>query len=93
MLQRGDVVPVPQRLVLQIGHEPGQFGVALRDHEPEFPVIEGEQPIVRAHPLTFEHVDRPHVGGHRRGQVREAEGSRRGRRARVGVSRSPARPP
>ena len=84
MFQSGDVVPVPQRLVLQIGHEPGQLSVALRDHEPEFPVIEGEQPIVRAHPLAFEHVDRPHVGGHRRGQVRDAGGVDEGEEHELG---------
>ena len=74
MLQRGDIVPMPQRLVLHVGLETGHLGVALGENEPDLAMVEGEQPIVDAHLLPLEHVDRLHVRGHRRRQVRDARG-------------------
>ena len=86
--QSGEVVSVPQRLVLQVGHQPVQLRVALRDHEPDLPIVEGEQPIVGAHPLAFEHVDGAHVGRHRRGQVRDARRIDEGEEHELGRHRS-----
>ena len=63
---------MPQPLVLQVGLEPGHLGLALGQHEPDFAIVESEQAIAGTHPLTFEHVHRRDVGGHRRRQVRDA---------------------
>ena len=74
MLQSSDVVLVPKRLVLQVGFESGHLGVALGEHEPNFAIVEGEQPVIQPHLLAIEHVDRTHVGRHRRGQMSDARG-------------------
>ena len=94
VLQRRDVVPMPQGLMLQIRLEAGNLGVSLSEHEPDLPVVEGDQPVVGAHPLAFEHIDRLHVGVDRRGQVGDARGVDKREEHELGGSRFPAlRPP
>ena len=88
VLQRNKVVPVAQRLVLQIGLEPGQLGVTLGDNKPDFAIVEGEQAIVDTDPLPFEDIDRVHVGGYRRGQVRDSGGVDEGEEQELGRDRS-----
>ena len=65
---------MPQHLVLQVGFEPGHLGVALGEHEPDLPIVEGDQPIVRLARWPSSTIDRHHVGHHRRRQVRDARG-------------------
>ena len=84
VFQGGEIVPVPQHLVLQIGLEARHLGIALGEHEPDLAIVEGEQPIVEEHLLPFEHVHRFHVRRHRRGQVRDARGVDQGEEHELG---------
>ena len=88
VLQGSEIVPVPQRLLLQVGFEAGHLRVALGEHEPDLAIIEGDQSIAQAHLVPFAHVHRLQVRGHRGGQVRDTGRLHQGEQHEVGRHRS-----